>query len=108
MYISDSLTNQTITEIENNIVGVDDELQERFDKGEDQIRKITDEDRDVCASDAAAEDESEKRRKDEFEDARRLLTQMDLLWSEYDKIGKGYLLEKDLEDYIFELVYYYA
>ena len=47
MYISDSLTNQTITEIENDIVGVDDELQERFDKGEDQIRKIIVEDTDV-------------------------------------------------------------
>ena len=47
MYISDSLTNQTITEIENNIVGVDDELQERFDKGEDQIRKLIVEDTDV-------------------------------------------------------------
>ena len=47
VYISDSLTNQTITDIENDIVGVDDDLQERFDTGEDQIRKITVEDTEV-------------------------------------------------------------
>ena len=44
VYISDSLTNQTISDIENDIVGVDDELYERFDTGVDQIRKIEVED----------------------------------------------------------------
>ena len=44
MYISDSLTNQTISDIENDIVGVNDELYERFDTGVDQVRKIEVED----------------------------------------------------------------
>ena len=38
------MTNQTISDIENDIVGVDDELYERFDKGVDEIRKIEVED----------------------------------------------------------------
>ena len=40
VYISDSLTNQTITEIENDIVGTDDALEDRYDTGEDQVRKL--------------------------------------------------------------------
>ena len=41
VYISDILTNQTISEIENTVIGTDDKLEDRFDTGEDHIRTIT-------------------------------------------------------------------
>ena len=41
VYISDILTNQTISEIENTVIGTDDKLEDRFDAGEDHIRTIT-------------------------------------------------------------------
>ena len=41
VYISDILTNQTISEIENTVIGSDDKLEDRFDAGQDHIRTIT-------------------------------------------------------------------
>ena len=41
VYISEILTNQTISEIENTVIGTDDKLEDRFDTGEDHIRTIT-------------------------------------------------------------------
>ena len=41
VYISDSLTNQTISAISNTVIGRDDTLEDRFDSGPDQIRTLT-------------------------------------------------------------------
>lgn len=41
VYISEILTNQTMSEIENTVIGSDDNLEDRFDSGEDHIRTIT-------------------------------------------------------------------
>ena len=41
VYISDSLTNQTISAISNTVIGRDDRLEDRYDSGPDQVRTLT-------------------------------------------------------------------